>query len=105
MDRLKVETFGATRTAPSEALESHEPTSSRNQKRYWREPLADNVIVLDIGVSELVDFDDVKDMSIEQSSLCDSETARTPLSDNRCENDALNDEIIVDQASRHRGLN
>ena len=60
-------TLGATRTAPSGALESHEPTSARNQKRYWREPLADNVSVLDIGMSELVDSDDVKDMSIEQA--------------------------------------
>ena len=28
-------TLGATRTAPSGALESHEHTSARNQKRYW----------------------------------------------------------------------
>ena len=27
-------TLGATRTAPSGALESHEPTSARNQKHY-----------------------------------------------------------------------
>ena len=41
-------TLGATRTAPSRALESHELTSARNQKRYRREPLAENVSVLDI---------------------------------------------------------
>ena len=93
------------RTAPSGALESHESTSARNQKRYWREPLADNVSVLDIGMSELVDSDDVKDMSIEQSSICDSEAARTRLSDSRCRINVLNSESIVDQASSHRGLN
>ena len=60
-------TLGATRTAFCGALERHEPTSARNQKRYWRDPLADNVSVLDIGMSELVDSDDVKDMSIEQA--------------------------------------
>ena len=36
-------------------------------------------------------------MSIEQSSICDSEAARTPLRGSRCEN--------VDQVSSHRGLN
>ena len=98
-------TLGATRTAPSGALESHEPTPARNQKRYWREPLADNVSVLDIGMSELVDSDDVKDMSIEQRSKCDGEAVRTPLSDSRCESNVLNAESIFDQASSHRGLN
>ena len=38
--------LGATRTISRGALEIHEPTSARNQKRYWREPLADNVSVL-----------------------------------------------------------
>ena len=86
-------------------LWTHEPTSARNQKRYWREPLADNVSELDIGMSELVDSGDVKDMSIEQSSICDSKAARTPLSDSRCESNVLNAESTVDQASSHRGLN
>ena len=39
-------TLGATRTAPSEALESHEPTSARKQKRYWHEPRPDMVSML-----------------------------------------------------------
>ena len=99
------ETLGATRTAPRGALESHEPTSARNQKRYWRESLAENVSVLNIGMSELVDSDDVKDVSIEQSSICDSEAARTPISDSLCESNVLNAESIPDQASSHRGLN
>ena len=46
-------------------------------------------------MSESVDSDDVKDMSIEQSSICDKKAARTLLSDSRCENNALNDESIV----------
>ena len=41
-------TFGATRTAPRGDLKSHEPTSARNQKRYWQETIAENVSVLDI---------------------------------------------------------
>ena len=44
-------------------------------------------------------------MCIEQRSICDSESARTTLSDSRCENNLLNAESIVDQASIHRGLN
>ena len=44
-------------------------------------------------------------MNIEQSSICDSEAAHTPLSDSRCESNVLNAESIVDQASSHRGLN
>ena len=98
-------TLDATRTAPSGAVESHETTSARNQKRCWRKPLAENVSVLDIEMSELVDSDDVKGMSMEQSLLCDIETVRTPLSDSRCENNVLNTERIVDLASNHRGLN
>ena len=56
-------------------------------------------------MSELVGSDDVKDMSIEQSSICDSEAARTTLSDSRCDINVLNAESIVDQASIHRRLN
>ena len=46
-------TSGATRNVPSEVLESYEPTFARQQKHYWREPLIENVNVLDIGMSEL----------------------------------------------------
>ena len=48
-------TLGATRSAPGGALESHEPTSARKQKRFWREHRTETVNVLDIGVSEVVD--------------------------------------------------
>ena len=91
----KSKTLGATRAAPSGALESHELTFARNQKLHWRESLADNISVLDLGMSELVDSDDVKDMSIDQSSICDSEAARTPLSDSRCESNVLNAEALL----------
>ena len=47
--------------------------------------------MLDIGMSELVDSDDVEDMRIEKSSICDSEAARTPLSDSCCESNVMND--------------
>ena len=56
-------------------------------------------------MSDIVDSDDVKDISIEQSSRCDSEAARTPISDSLCESNVLNAESIPDQASSHRGLN
>ena len=46
-------------------------------------------------MSELVDSDDVKDMSIEQSSVCDSEAASTLLSGSRCEINVLNAESIL----------
>ena len=85
-------------------MESHEPTSASNQKRYWRNPLADSVSVLEIEMSELVASDHAKDTSIELRSLFDSEKARTSLSDIRCKNDSLDATSIVDQASRHRGL-
>ena len=42
-------TLGATRIVSDEALESHEPTFAKKQKRYWREPLTESVSVLDIG--------------------------------------------------------
>ena len=51
--------LGATCTSSSGALQSHEPTSARKQKRYWREHQIESVCVLDIGMSELVCSDDV----------------------------------------------
>ena len=102
MDRLKVKNIRLHTHFPSGALESHELTSAKNQKRYWCEPLSDNVSVLDIEMSELVDSDDVKDMRIEKSSICDREAARTPLSDSRCESSVLNAETLL---SKCRGLN
>ena len=56
-------------------------------------------------MSELVDSDDVKDISIEKSSICDGEATQTPLSDSRCEINVLNAKSIVDQASSRQGLN
>ncbi|KAG2818866.1 hypothetical protein PC111_g12138 [Phytophthora cactorum] len=47
-------TLGATHFAPSGALVSHEPTSARKQKRFWRGHEAESAMVLDIGMSELV---------------------------------------------------
>ncbi|KAG2783422.1 hypothetical protein PC116_g20388 [Phytophthora cactorum] len=47
-------TLGATHFAPSGALVSHEPTSARKQKRFWRGNEAASALVPDIGMSELV---------------------------------------------------
>ena len=54
-------------------------------------------------MSELVESDDVKDISREQGSWTVSETARTPLSDTRCDNESLNAESIVGQRPNHQG--
>ena len=78
------------RTVPSGSLESHEPTSARKQKRCWRVSLTESVSVLDIGMSELVESDDVKE-------------ARSPLSDTSCDNESLNAESIVGQRPNHQG--
>uniref|UniRef100_A0AAV1VB72 Uncharacterized protein n=1 Tax=Peronospora matthiolae TaxID=2874970 RepID=A0AAV1VB72_9STRA len=85
-------TLGATRNVPGEASESHEPTFARQQKRYWREPLTEDVNVLDIGMSELSNSN-VTNTSFELSSS--SETARTPLSVTRCDNESLHAESMV----------
>ena len=60
--------LGVTRNVPSEALESHEPTFDRQQKHYWREPLTEDVNVLDIGMSELTNAN-VENMNSERGSL------------------------------------
>ncbi|KAL4144483.1 hypothetical protein PRNP1_013614 [Phytophthora ramorum] len=77
-------TLGATRLPPGEALASHEPTSARKQKRYWREHWTETVNVLDIGVSELIDTHDVVDKSPEGAVRG---AARNPLSGTRCDNE------------------
>jgi hypothetical protein len=84
-------TLGATRLSPSGALASHEPTSARKQKRYWRGHWTESVNVLDIGVSELMDTG-VEDESPEHCSRADRGVARSPLS-----------EIHRDESSLHAG--
>ena len=86
--------LGATRIVSDEALESHELTFAKKQKRYWREPLTESVSVLDIGVSELLD-PHVNENSVEPCSETHSEVARTSLSDTRNDNESLNAESIV----------
>ena len=51
--KWRSKTLGATRNFPSEALESHEPIFTRQQKHYCCEPLTEDANVLDIGMSEL----------------------------------------------------
>ncbi|OWZ14102.1 reverse transcriptase, partial [Phytophthora megakarya] len=50
----KSKTLGATRSSPSGALASHELTSTKRQKRYWRGHMTESAMALDIGMSELV---------------------------------------------------
>ncbi|OWZ17855.1 reverse transcriptase [Phytophthora megakarya] len=50
----KSKTLGPTRSFHSGALTSHEPTSAKRQKRYWRGHKAESAVVLDIGMSEMV---------------------------------------------------
>ncbi|GMF61072.1 unnamed protein product [Phytophthora fragariaefolia] len=59
-------TLGATHFSPSGALASHEPTSVRKQKRFWRG--TETVNVLDIGMPEMMDTESVVVTSPEQSS-------------------------------------
>ena len=95
-------TLGATRDVPSEALESHEPTFARQQKHYWREPLKEDVNVLDIGMYELANSN-VENMNFERSSLNISDTARTPLSVTRCDKESLHAESIVGLGPSYQG--
>ncbi|POM69898.1 Reverse transcriptase, partial [Phytophthora palmivora] len=86
----KSKTLGATHFSPDGALASHEPTSARTQKRYWREHWTEKVSLLDVGVSELVNAC-VRDTSPElgatlttsagpeRSSLDERGVARNPL--------------------------
>ncbi|GMF40303.1 unnamed protein product [Phytophthora fragariaefolia] len=78
-------TSGATHFSPSGALASHEPTSARKQKRFWREHWIETVNVLDIGMSEMMDAESVVDKRPEQSSWAERGAAHNPLSNARGE--------------------
>nr|CCA27706.1 reverse transcriptase putative [Albugo laibachii Nc14] len=97
-------TLGATRNVPCRALESHEPTSARKQKRYWCGQLTEVVSLLDIGMSELITYEDVSNIGPQKNSSIASGTARTPLSDTRCDNESLKAESIVGLVPSHQGL-
>ncbi|GMF60327.1 unnamed protein product [Phytophthora fragariaefolia] len=76
-------TLGATHFSPGGALASHEPTSARKQKRFWREHWTETVNVLDIGMSEMRDTKSVVDKSPKQSSWAERGAAHNPLSNAR----------------------
>ncbi|GMF60064.1 unnamed protein product [Phytophthora fragariaefolia] len=59
------QTLSATHFSPSGALASHEPTSARKQKRFWREHWTLVVNVLDIGMSGMMDTESVVDSRAE----------------------------------------
>ncbi|GMG16912.1 unnamed protein product [Phytophthora fragariaefolia] len=48
-------TLGASHLSPCVALSSHEPTSARKQKRFWREHWTEAVNALGIGMPEMMD--------------------------------------------------
>ena len=101
----RLKTLGATRNVPSEALEDHEPTFARQQqKHYWREPLTEDVNVLEIGMSELTNSN-VENMNTWRSSLNISDTARTPLSVTRCDNESLHTESMVGLGPSYQNCN
>ncbi|GMF19397.1 unnamed protein product [Phytophthora lilii] len=54
----KSKTLGATHYSPVGALMSHEPTSARKQKRYWRKHWTETIAVLGIGVSDAARTED-----------------------------------------------
>jgi hypothetical protein len=82
---------------------SHEPTSARKQKRYWRGHWTESVNVLDIGVSELMDTG-VKDASSEHGSRADRGVERNPLSEAQRDVTLLHaGRGMVDNTSRHLG--
>ena len=64
------------------------------QPHYWREPLTEDVNVLDIGMSELTNSN-VENMNSKRSSLNISDTARTPLSVTHCDNESLYAESMI----------
>ncbi|KAK1930425.1 Retrotransposon-derived protein PEG10 [Phytophthora citrophthora] len=74
-------TLGATHFSPSGALASHEPTSARKQKRYWREHRAESAMMLEVGVSELVDDTECEDHSpVERVALVDARRSASEAS-------------------------
>ncbi|ETO72896.1 hypothetical protein F444_11123 [Phytophthora nicotianae P1976] len=96
----KSKTLGATHPAPSGALVSHDPTSARKQKRYWREHETEAAVVLDIGMSEFVSNEVAVRPGEDERGV-----ARKPLSGM----DPVEDlplrgpRAAVDCESRHRG--
>ncbi|GMF56609.1 unnamed protein product [Phytophthora fragariaefolia] len=91
-------TLGATHFSPSGALGSHEPTSARKQKRFWREHWAETVNMLDIGMSEMMDTESVVDKSPEQNSWAERGAAHNPLSHARGEAASLHADGGMDRS-------
>ncbi|KAG3056888.1 hypothetical protein PC121_g15105 [Phytophthora cactorum] len=96
-------TLRATHFAAGGALVSHEPTSARKQKRFWRGHEAESSMVLDIGMSELVS----NEVAVvpERGSLDVRGAARYPRSGVSQVNDSplRGPRGTVDRRSRHHG--
>ncbi|GMF46740.1 unnamed protein product [Phytophthora fragariaefolia] len=91
-------TLGASHFSPSGALASHEPTSARKQKRFWRERWTETVKVLDIEMSEMMDTGSVVDKSPEQSLWAERGAAHNPLSNARGEAASLRADGSMDRS-------
>ncbi|GMF57285.1 unnamed protein product [Phytophthora fragariaefolia] len=91
-------TLGTTHFSPSGALASHEPTSARKQKRFWREHWTETVSVLDIGMPEMMNTESVMDKSPEQSSWAKRGAAHNPLSNARGEAASLHADGGMDKS-------
>ncbi|GMF59225.1 unnamed protein product [Phytophthora fragariaefolia] len=91
-------TLGATHFSPSGALASHQPTSARKQKRFWREHWTESVNVLDIGMSEMMDTESVVDKCPEQRSWAERGAAHSPLSNARGEAASLHADGGMDRS-------
>ena len=82
------------RTVSNEAMNSRELTFTKKQKRYWRESMAELVCGLNIGVSEIIDFN-TNNSSVEKCSLVRSEAAYTSSGDTRSDNESLKARSVV----------
>ncbi|CAH0522642.1 unnamed protein product [Peronospora belbahrii] len=72
-------TLGAARNAPGGSLESHEPTSARNQKRFWRDYWTELINMLDVGISDFVDTVSVEDNSPGRGPMTGDSVVENPL--------------------------
>ncbi|CAH0480088.1 unnamed protein product [Peronospora belbahrii] len=81
MERCLALDLGSTRNAPGGALESHEPTSARKQKRFWRGYWTKSANMLDVELSESVDTVSIADSSHGRGLWAESSVVEKTLDD------------------------
>ncbi|CAH0518847.1 unnamed protein product [Peronospora belbahrii] len=72
-------TLGETRNASGGALESHEPTSARKQKLFWRGYCTESVNMLDVKISDFVDTVSFEDNSPGRGPVTVDSVVENPL--------------------------